>query len=182
MNDRDDRQLEEALAEALADDDPAAALEALTRRYAGRPDRAERVHQARAIVADLSALGKRLEGTDVPPLGELELAPARPVWRTGALRWASAVAAAIVAALLLWMAAAPPQDQSAQPPGLSLEIPPLTWQVPSISPVSLAGESFTLPEVTIPSTSSVDLSWTVPPVHLLPYSERSSSHETNNGA
>ena len=182
MKDTDDRQFDQTLAAALAADDPAAALESLARRFAGRPDRAGRIHQARGLIADLSALGERLEGTSIPPMGDLELPPARPVWRDGLLRWASAVAAAVLAVLLLWSAATFRHPRHIKPTALQLEIPSLTWRVPALGPVSLADQSFTLPKLSIPSTSSMNLTWTLPTVHLLPYSERSSIHETSTGA
>lgn len=165
MSEKNDAQLEYDLTEALADGDVAAALDELSRRYAGDAGAVERIETARSLVGELVSMGEDVTARPVPPMSKLELPPARFAWWKWVAPAAAVVAAAVVLAVLLNPPPiAPHVPEVVSPPQVDAQQPTLPWRVPSVAPITLPDETFTVPNISIPSTSSPDIGWTVPSV------------------
>ena len=174
-------QFDSDLTKALAADDVVAALDELSRRYAGDAEAGERIRESRQLVGDLISIGEHLSAEQAPTMPKLNL-PARrirPWWI--AVPAAAAVAAAVILAILLQ---SPPIGPGPAPGPAVLvasrhQTPADTWRVPSVSPISLGSETFTIPSISIPSisTSLPNIGWDVPPV-TGDYSNRSNGNET----
>ncbi len=172
-------QFDSDFSEALSADDAVAALDELSRRYAGDAQACERIRETRRLVGDLVSMGGRLADKPVPTMLKLDL-PARrirPWWI--AVPAAVAVAAAVILAVLLQ---SPPMGPGPAPsPVVLVASRPLepadTWRVPSVTPISLGSETFTIPNISIPSTSSMGIGWNVPSIPF-DYPKRSKNNET----
>ncbi|MHC4718134.1 MAG: hypothetical protein ACYS5V_14270 [Planctomycetota bacterium] len=154
---------DDRLADAITAENPADALETLRRQPAADPDLTEQVRQALGLVDDLCALGEAIGRIPAPRLQLPDLTPrARLRWR-----WvvsAAAVAATIIAAIsLLSITPTPDGDRASPAESVSLS---LDWDIPSIEAVSLTDQSFSLPEVTMPSLSSLGFTWSIPPLEM----------------
>ncbi|MDY7009270.1 MAG: hypothetical protein SVV80_00755 [Planctomycetota bacterium] len=183
MNDKQQEQFERELTEALAADDVSAELDELSRSYAGDAQAGQRIRETRRLASDLINIGEHLADKPVPAMAKSDLTARRIHPRWIAVPAAAAAAAALIIAVLLQ---SPPMPSSPAPgpaPGPVVLVasrplaPADTWRVPSVTPVSLGGETFTIPNISIPSTSSMGIGWNVPSIPF-DYPKRSINNET----
>ncbi len=175
--------LEQELTDALAGDDPGAALDALAARHAGDEAVLRQIRAARDVLGELSRLGSTLRSEPVPPLRPLglPLAAPRPSRRRTAWRIALPAAAAVAAAVLLALLARGPDGP---PPGPQREI--ASRPAESQSPYALP--AFSMPDVSAPSWPVLEapdiseqvrtMTFSVPAFTWPSMTERSSDHET----
>jgi len=176
MNRENDRTLQSRLSDALAAEDPPAALEALARDYAADPEALEQIEGTRQVVIGLVQMGRELDRS-APSPAPIRLPRARLVWwRAAAV--AAAAAAAVAAAVLLSSSGPTKVEQPeqlaaasapAEPPFLEaistlggFEMPSLSApglqdvQIPTVQSPELEGvmsTSFSLPVFTWPSVT-----------------------------
>ena len=176
---RQREQFDSDLTEALAADDVVAALDELSRHYAGDAQADRRIESARRLVGELVSIGERLSAEQVPTMPKLNL-PARrisPWWI--AVPAAAAVAAAVILTVVLtdttvqiesgnnrqtvaiaepvesvWLAAMSEAADFAlpamnNPPCPSLEMPAIT--TPTVG--GFSNKEFSIPAFTWPQTT-----------------------------